>query len=421
MQPETAGASLPEASPTSRPAASGASPGAAVIADKRKRLEAVDVLRGIVMIIMALDHVRDFFGDYANNPTNLATTTAPLFFTRWVTHFCAPVFFLLTGTGAYLALRRRSTGELSRFLWTRGVWLIFLDAVVVRCLGLQFNFDYRVTVLNVLWALGWSMVVLAALVRLRPIAVTIFGAVLIAGHNLLDAIPAGSLGVPGRILMVLHSPSFLISSPEHSVLAAYPLIPWVGVTAIGFALGQVYDWATPRRRTFLMRAGLALSAGFLVLRGLNVYGDPVPWSVQQSGAHTVLSFLNANKYPPSLAFLLMTLGPALCVLALLDRGMPRFMRPALTFGRVPLFYFLGHLTLIHAAAVGVCLLRYGDAHWMFESSSLEHYPFTQPPDWAFGLPGVYLAWVLVVLAMFPLCVWFAGVKQRNRSPWLSYL
>ena len=373
------------------------------------------------MIIMALDHVRDFFGNYAINPTNVAATTVPLFFTRWVTHLCAPTFFLVTGTGSYLALRRRSTSELARFLWTRGLWLIFLDAVVVRCLGLQFNFDYRVTVLNVLWALGWSMIALSALVRLRPKVVTIFGAILIAGHNLVDGVQPASLGPLAGLWTMLHSPGFLFPGPEHTVLMGYPLIPWIGVTAVGFGLGSVYDWTAARRQRVLLRTGLALIAGFVVLRALNVYGDPVPWTTQPSGVFTALSFLNTMKYPPSLAFLLMTLGPALCFLALLDRGTPRLLRPALIFGRVPLFYFLVHLTLIHAAAVAVCLFRYGDAHWMFESNRLDQYPFTQPPDWAFGLPVVYLVWLLVVLAMFPLCVWFAGVKQRGRSPWLSYL
>jgi uncharacterized membrane protein len=422
LQSETAaGASTPDTGTSPSRAPSGPEQATTPAADKRARLEAVDVLRGIVMIIMALDHVRDFFGNYAINPTNVTATTVPLFFTRWVTHLCAPTFFLLTGTGAYLALWRRSTSELARFLWTRGLWLIFLDAVVVRCLGLQFNFDYRVTVLNVLWALGWSMIALGALVRLRPMVVTIFGAVLIAGHNLLDGVQSSSFGALAPLWTMLHSPGFLLPGPEHTVLAAYALIPWIGVTAVGFGLGRVYDWTAPRRRLVLMRTGLALAAGFVLLRALNVYGDPVPWTTQATGVSTVLSFLNTNKYPPSFAFLLMTLGPALCFLALLDRGTPRLLRPALIFGKVPLFYFLGHLTLIHAAAVVVCLFRYGDAHWMFESSRLDQYPFTQPPDWAFGLPVVYLVWLLVVLAMFPLCVWFAGVKQRGRSPWLSYL
>jgi uncharacterized membrane protein len=298
---------------------------------------------------------------------------------------------------------------------------MFLDAVVVRCLGLQFNFDYRVTVLNVLWALGWSMVVLSALVRFGPRAATIFGAILIAGHNLLDGVQSASFGSLASLWTLLHSPGVLLSDSQRTVVAGYSIVPWIGVTAVGFGLGQLYDWPAPRRQLFLMRVGLALMGGFLVLRGLNVYGDPVPWTAQQSGVFTALSFLNTNKYPPSLSFLLMTLGPALCLLAMLDRGTPRLLRPALVFGKVPLFYFLLHLSLIHAAAVAVCLIRYGDAHWMFESNRLDQYPFTQPPDWAFGLPVIYVVWVLVVLAMFPVSAWYARAKQRHQAPWLSYL
>jgi uncharacterized membrane protein len=213
----------------------------------------------------------------------------------------------------------------------------------------------------------------------------------------------------------------LLADGSHIVIAGYPIVPWVGVTAVGFGLGQVYDWSAERRRAFLLRTGVALAVAFLLLRWLNVYGDPAPWTAQPTGVATVLSFLNASKYPPSLAFLLMTLGPALCLLAAFDRGTPGLLRPALTFGRVPLFYFLLHLTLIHAAAVAVCLVRYGEAHWMFESARLDQYPFTQPPGWPSGLPVVYLVWILVVLAMYPLSAWFARVKQRSRSPWLGYL
>ena len=422
MQSETGpGASIPATRIASEALPPASRPPATTVPGRRVRLESIDVLRGIVMILMALDHVRDFFGNYAINPTSLATTTVPLFFTRWVTHLCAPVFFLLTGTGAYLALRHKSSSELAGFLWTRGLWLMFLDAVVVRCLGLQFNFDYRVTVLNVLWALGWSMVVLSALVRFGPRAATIFGAILIAGHNLLDGVQSASFGSLASLWTLLHSPGVLLSDSQRTVVAGYSIVPWIGVTAVGFGLGQLYDWPAPRRQLFLMRVGLALMGGFLVLRGLNVYGDPVPWTAQQSGVFTALSFLNTNKYPPSLSFLLMTLGPALCLLAMLDRGTPRLLRPALVFGKVPLFYFLLHLSLIHAAAVAVCLIRYGDAHWMFESNRLDQYPFTQPPDWAFGLPVIYVVWVLVVLAMFPVSAWYARAKQRHQAPWLSYL
>ena len=382
----------------------------------RTRLEAVDLLRGVIIILMALDHTRDFFGIPGQNPTDLANASAALFLTRWITHFCAPVFFLLTGTGSYLALRRRSVLELSWFLLTRGLWLIFLDLVLARCLVYQFNFDYRLTMLIVLWALGWAMITLAALVRLPASVVTAFGVVLVAGHNLFDGVRWAS-----PLWSILHRPGFVLNTPEHAVFVAYPLIPWIGVTAIGFGLGRIYDWSADRRRAFLLRLGAALSLGFLVLRGLNVYGDPSRWTGQKTAAFTVLSFLNTTKYPPSLLFLLMTLGPALILLALMDRHTPRVLRPALTIGKVPLFYYLLHFALIHLLAVAVCLLRYGSAHWMVESPDLGHYPFSPPPGWGFSLPVVYLAWAFVVVAMYPLCRWFAALKARRREAWLSYL
>src|SRR5580698_2938836 len=232
---------------------------------KRVRIESIDVVRGLIMILMALDHVRDFFGNSGVNPTDPATTTIPLFFTRWITHFCAPVFFLLTGTGAYLSLRKKSRNGLSRFLFTRGLWLIFLELVVVRCLGWQFNFDYHVLILNVLWSLGWAMIVLSGLVYLPAWAVAAFGVVLIATHNLFDSVESSSW-----FWTILHSPNFLLNRPGHAVLVAYALVPWIGVTAAGYALGQVYRWPSPRRRLFLLCLGGSLAAAFVILRAINI-------------------------------------------------------------------------------------------------------------------------------------------------------
>src|SRR6516225_9771355 len=224
----------------------------------RFRIQSVDLLRGVVMILMALDHTRDFLGANTVNPTDLGHTTITLFLTRWITHFCAPVFFLLTGTGAYLSLRKKSKRELSRFLFTRGLWLILLECILMRCLGLQFNFDYHVTLLNVLWALGWGMIVLSLLVHIPTSVTTALGLVMIAGHNMLDSIRSSS-----PLWSVLHSPNFVLKTPQHSVFVAYTLIPWVGVTAVGYSLGQIYDWTSKRRRTFLLRAGLILVAAFV--------------------------------------------------------------------------------------------------------------------------------------------------------------
>jgi uncharacterized membrane protein len=397
------------------------SPSASGTAPRRARVESIDVVRGIIMILMALDHIRDFFGNAAVNPTDPATTTVPLFFTRWVTHICAPGFFLLTGVGAALTLRRLSRGELARFLFTRGLWLIFLEIVIVRDLGWQFNFDYRLTVLNVLWALGWAMIFLSALVRLPAWMVTAIGAAMIVTHNLLDGVQSASLGVLAPLWNVLHAPGVILDDSRHVVFLAYALIPWIGVTAVGYGLGEVYRWEAERRRRFLLQLGLAAVAAFLVLRTLNLYGDPRPWSAQKSAVFTVLSFLNANKYPPSLLFLLMTLGPILLFLRALDARTPRLLRPALVFGRVPLFYYLLHVPLIHLLAVAVCYARYGAVHWMFQSNGMDQFPVTQPPGWPLGLPWVYLIWASVVIALYPLCRWFAGLKRRRGDWWLSYL
>ncbi|MFL5553257.1 MAG: DUF1624 domain-containing protein [Gemmatimonadaceae bacterium] len=382
----------------------------------RTRIESVDLLRGVIMILMALDHTRDFFTFPGLNPTNLATTTPALFFTRWVTHFCAPVFFLLTGTGAYLSLRRRSRADLSRFLLTRGIWLIFLDVVIARCLAYQFNFDYRVTMLLVLWALGWAMIFLSALVFLPVSVSTTIGAILIVGHNLLDGVKWSN-----PLWSILHAPGFVLNTPDHVVFVAYPLIPWIGVTAVGYGLGQVYTWDVERRRTFLLRLGIGLTLAFIVIRAVNKYGDPSRWAQQATPIFTALSFLNTTKYPPSLLFLLMTLGPAMIFLWAVDRGTPRVARPALIIGKVPMFYYLLHFALIHVVAVIICYARYRSAHWMFESPDLGHYPFTPPPGWGYSLPVVYLVWAAVVIMMYPLCRWYAAVKARRSESWLSYL
>jgi uncharacterized membrane protein len=385
-------------------------------APARARIESIDVLRGVIMIVMALDHSRDFFGIPGQSPTDLATATAPLFLTRWVTFFCAPVFFLLTGTGASLALARRSPAELSRFLLTRGLWLILLETVFVRCFVYQFNVDYRVTMLLVLWALGWAMITLAALVRLPASVTAALGVLMIAGHNLLDSVPAA-----GPLWSILHRPGFVLNTPEHVVFVAYPLIPWIAVTAVGYSLGRVYRWDGNKRRAVLLRVGLTLILAFLLIRGINIYGDPSPWVSQNTVVFTALSFLNVTKYPPSLLFLLMTLGPAMLFLRIVDRETPRVLRPALLIGKVPLFYYVLHFVLIHLLAVATCYVRYGAAHWMFESPDVANYPFTAPPGWGFSLPVVYAVWSGVVLASYPLCRWFAALKQRRSDAWLSYV
>ena len=385
-----------------------------------RRVDSVDLLRGLVMILMALDHTRDFVGNVAATPTNLAATTGALFMTRWITHFCAPTFSLLTGVGAYLMLRRRTTRELSWFLLTRGVWLIVLEVTVARFFW-QFNLDYHVTFLTVLWALGWSMILLSALVHLPANVVAAIAIALIALHNLTDGIAQPTSEALRLLMTVLHRPGPLFARPGMIVFIGYPLVPWIAIMALGYSLGQVYSWPAERRRAFLLRTGLAMVAVFVALRVANIYGDPRPWSTQKTALFTVLSFINVTKTPPSLLFVLITVGPALLFLRWSDASTPRFLRPALTIGRVPMFYFLAHVLVIHLIATVAAIARYGSAAIATQSPTLDKYPMTQPPDWPASLPVVYATWVLALLILFPLCRWYARYKATHSSPWLSYL
>jgi uncharacterized membrane protein len=389
-------------------------------ASTRTRIESIDVGRGIIIILMALDHTHDFFGNFAVRPTDLTVTTAALFFTRWATHVCAPTFFLLTGVGARLALKRMSRLPLTRFLVSRGLWLIFLELVVMR-FALQFNVDYQVTIITVLWALGWAMIALGAMIWLPGWAIFSVGALMIVGHNALDGIDPAAFGPLAPLWAILHVPSIVLNSGGHVVFVAYVLIPWIGVTAIGYTLGQLYALGAARRRAWLLWLGIGSFAAFVLLRLANVYGDPAPWSPQQSPLWTIMSFLDTTKYPPSLLFLLMTLGPALLLLRAFDGGVPAAVRPALIIGKVPLFFYVLHFFLLHALAVAVSWIRFGSVDGVFRSPDLAHFPFSAPPGWDAGLPVIYLLWLLVVLVLFPVCRWYAGVKRRGSDWWLGYL
>lgn len=386
----------------------------------RTRLDAVDLLRGLVMVIMALDHTRDFFhsGALLFDPTDLTKTTPALFFTRWITHFCAPVFVFLAGTGAFLSLSRGKTKpQLSWFLLTRGVWLIFLELTVVR-FGWFFNLNLADFVfVQVIWAVGWSMLALAALIYLPLWAAAAFGVSMIAGHNLLDRVGPESFGALGWLWRVLHVQGPIEHPSGFMFMVQYPLIPWIGVIAAGYSFGRLLLLEPARRQKILLWLGLGLTAAFVVLRAANFYGDPQPWSVQQKPLDTLLSFLNCQKYPPSLLFLLMTLGPAILLLPLLEQWTGPLARFFVTFGRVPLFYYLLHIPLLHLLAIFFAYGRYGNQ--VFELAAGNQ----PPPGYGYALPVVYLVWIgAVVLLLHPASRWFAGVKERHRhSTWLSYL
>jgi uncharacterized membrane protein len=384
-----------------------------------RRLQSIDFLRGLVMILMALDHVREWFTNAPFSPTDLSSTTGAYFMTRWVTHFCAPVFSLLTGVGAFLWFSRgRSKAELSRFLLLRGVWLIFLEVVVTRCFGWAFNFDYRITAAAVLWVLGWSMIVLAGAVWLPMRVLTGVALLTIAGHGLLANIRGAR---PAWLWQILYGRGNIEFAPGHNLYVAYTVIPWFAVMMAGFSLGQVFRWEATRRARFLIRAGVAAICLFVVVRGFNGYGDPAPWAGQKSALFDVFSFVNCTKYPPSLDFLLMTLGPAMVLLGLIDCGEFYRLRPVVIFGRVPLFYYAVHIPVMHLIAVAISYAKFGSAYWFFRSASIAEFPSMRPPGWGYRLGGVYVIWIAVVAIMYPLCRWYEGVKRRNSGGWLSYL
>jgi len=386
----------------------------------RSRLLPLDALRGLIMLLMALDHVRDYFSNARYPPLDLAHTTPALFLTRWVTHFCAPGFVLLAGTSAFLwaAARRKSKAELARYLLTRGAWLIVLELTVVR-LAWFLDLDYRISLAQVIWAIGWSMIALAGMMFLPDSWILAIAMVMIAGHNMLDRVNLGNERFPSSLWSILHRPGLLEVWPGHSLYVLYPLIPWIGVMAFGYWMGRLYEKDGVYRRKWLLAAGILLVAAFVALRFSNLYGDPTHWHRQEDGLFTLLAFVNLEKYPPSFLFLMMTLGPLFIGLALLESYTGRLVQIAATFGRVPLFYYVVHLFGIHLAAVGVAMLRYGQAGWLFGSAWLFREGY--PADYGYGLVGVYLIWILAVLLLYPICVWFVKVKQQSRNGWLSYL
>jgi uncharacterized membrane protein len=424
----------------------------------KERIYSIDFLRGLVMMIMLLDHTRDFVhhGALSSDPTDPATTTVPLFFTRWITHYCAPTFVFLSGVSIYLQkLYGKTNGELARFLFTRGLWLVVLEFTIVR-LGITFNFDYSFAALmQVIWVIGISMIVMAALIWLPTKIVGVIGLILIFFHNLLDGIQVppniafGGQPAPTfaqSIWIILHQPGVLPITGDSSAFLAYPLIPWVGVMAAGYALGTIYSWDSQRRRKILLTLGLAACALFVIVRFTNVYGDPGPWvtkaeaiqressapalsgpqpssadSPLSDSSYALLSFLNAQKYPPSLLFLLMTLGPAMLLLSLTDRidGGAIWQRVPIVFGRVPMFFYLLQFPLAHAMGVVLSLIAGKDIAYLFlnfgENSQVA------PPDYGFSLGVTYLAWIAGLIILFPLCYWYGNYKRRNKHWLLSYL
>lgn len=386
------------------------------------RIASLDIIRGAVMVLMAIDHVRVFSGLPAGG------ATAGIFFTRWVTHFCAPAFVFLAGTSAFLHGRRHA--DLTKFLVTRGAWLVVLELTVLR-LAWTFNFDFaHYEMAGVIWVIGWCLIALAAFVRL-PLRVTAgFGVAVIVLHNLLGPPISGFLASPGGGAAALAKVLYLgffegpiqFGADGPNLIVLYSFVPWVGVIAAGYAFGAVVTLPAARRDRLCFQVGLGVIALFVVLRGFNLYGDPNPWGAGGDGPAmpALFSFLNTSKYPASLLFLLMTLGPTIALIPLLESARGALARWLTVFGRVPFFYYVLHIPLIHALAVVVSLVRLGAVSpWLFANHPMGNPP--APEGYAWSLALLYVVVAIAVVALYPACRWFAGLKARRDDWWLRYL
>ncbi|HAO46248.1 MAG TPA: heparan-alpha-glucosaminide N-acetyltransferase domain-containing protein [Ferruginibacter sp.] len=388
-----------------------------------RRIESIDLLRGLVMIIMALDHVRDYFhaDSFLFDPLDLGKTNGAIFFTRWITHFCAPVFMFLAGTSASFMEKRKTKKQLARFLFTRGIWLIFLELVVVN-FGWNFDILFTNIYFVTIWALGVSMIALAGLIFFPIPLIFTLGFILIFGHNLLDTIHVQGNSFPAFGWALLHEQAFF-SWQGKNVLVGYPLLPWIGIIAWGYCFGLLYATSFPaeKRKKWLLGIGFGAIALFILIRFINIYGDPSPWSSQRDPFFSLLSFIKATKYPPSLLYILMTLGPAILFLAFTENAKGPVSRFISVYGRVPMFYYLLHIYLIHVLTMMAAALftSYSWKLWLLQ----EPLWFTKTlKGYGFSLGVVYMVWIGIVLALYPLCKWYDRYKMNHKEKWwLSYL
>jgi len=353
------------------------------------------------------------------DPTDLTQTNGFLFFTRWITHYCAPVFVFLAGTSAFLVAQRKGKKYVSKFLFTRGLWLIFLEVVVVT-FGWHFDVHFHEIDLQTIWSLGCSMLVLSALVHLPKRVILVIALLFIAGHNLLDRIHVPGQGLDAVLWAMVNDEHFF---QYHSVMlaVAYPVLCWIGVMAAGYCAGEIYTNYEPvRRRKILLILGSIAVLGFIIIRYSNLYGDPSPWSVQKSFSFTLMSFVNVTKYPPSLLYVLMTIGPALIFLALMENSKNWFSNIVSTYGRVPMFYYLIHIYLIHLVAM--LAARLSGYKWS-DMISPGWIAFNPPlHGYGFSLTVVYLVWIGIIIFLYPFCRWYDKYKSTHRHYWwLSYL
>lgn len=389
----------------------------------KRRIESIDILRGIVMVIMALDHSRDYFHT-ADAPLNLATTTTFLFFTRWITHFCAPIFVFLSGTSIYLQSLRKTRKTLQSFLIKRGLWLIFIEVFVIS-FAWTFNPNYNLIIFQVIWAIGISMVCLGLLIRLPYNFILVLGLVIVFGHNILDFAEAAPGFKAGFWWDLFHHGNFAMYpiTQNHILLILYPFVPWAGLMMLGYCTGIFFSskYSAVQRRKILNRIGVALLLFFIVLRFVNVYGNPEPWSSQKNAWFTVLSFINVHKYPPSLLYMCIMIGPAFLLLAFFEKVQNGFTKKIRIYGRVPFFYYVLHIYLIHLISAIVYLAHGHTIAQATTSGPNIPFYFLAAND-GYGLGIVYIVWFSVVVALYPVCRWYNNYKTNHRENWwLSYL
>ena len=374
------------------------------------------------MIIMALDHVRDYFHNsaFVYNPTDLSQTTAAIFFTRWITHFCAPVFVFLAGTSAYLYGAKKNKSSLSFFLFTRGIWLVIVELFIVT-LEWTFNPAYPFFNLQVIWVTGISMIILSAMIYMHKYLIFIAGVLLIATHNLLDTAHMTGNSISSFLWALLHEPGYF-SFGNFSFSVRYPLLPWPGIISVGYVFGSLYNsfYDSKKRQRILLLSGCGAIILFVILRMGNLYGDAEHWVLQKNTVFSLLSFLNTTKYPPSLLYILITLGPALIFLSLSEKPLNRLTSKIAMFGRVPMFYYLVHIFLIHLLAIIAVIISGYKWSDMILSTRVNAAP--QLNGYGFNLGTVYLIWVAIIILLYPFCQWFDKHKKSHQSAkwWLSY-
>lgn len=380
------------------------------VSPKKERIASIDILRGIVMVIMALDHMRDFTHNVGYSPTDLTQTNALLFFTRWITHFCAPIFIFLTGTSAFLfeSLKQASKREVARYLIVRGLLLIVFELTIVT-FGWYLNFNFYGITLQVIWLIGICMVLMAGLIYLPHQVLLVFGFILVFGHNLLDDVSFTEDSFMDILWIFLHDDG-VPSIMGLTVYVAYPIIPWIGVMALGYVFGKIVLLEKSVRKNWYIKLGLGFTSAFILIRLINVYGDPNPWQVYENPTFTLLSFLNLDKYPPSLGFILMTLGPGFLLLNYLEEVKGWFADILLLFGRVPLFFYLIHLPLLHFLAKNLIFIFKGV--WPASVYS---------KDFSLGIGGLYLSWILGLVILYYLCRWYKKLKRTKRYTWMKYI